>query len=220
MRRCSARWRPGRGRPGTGPGGRAGFFLNLLSLPSYGRYQHSYPDMLAAHDELIPAVSDRVTVLHLGGALDDEAQDCTCGWPARPPATRTRCGCSRNGAWPGNTADIPARESRAVINAARLRAGLPPLVTTVTDVLRLACELSGGDVSLREPTRFAALRRREREALLAALEVVAAGPKLADVSLYAERWKRLGERVHPAGRGPRRTGGTPWTGASSPGPAP
>jgi hypothetical protein len=31
--------------------------------------------MLAAHDELIPAVSDRVTVLHLGGALDDEAQD-------------------------------------------------------------------------------------------------------------------------------------------------
>ena len=61
--------------PGIGPDGRAGFFLNLLSLPSYGRYQHSYADMLAAHDELIPAVSDRVTVLHLGGPLDDEARD-------------------------------------------------------------------------------------------------------------------------------------------------
>ena len=61
--------------PAVRPDGRAGFFLNLLSLPSYGRYQHSYEDMLAAHDELIPAVSDRVTVLHLGGALDDEARD-------------------------------------------------------------------------------------------------------------------------------------------------
>ena len=63
------------GQVEAGPDGRAGFFLNLLSLPSYGRYQHSYEDMLAAHDELIPAVSDRVTVLHLGGALDDEARD-------------------------------------------------------------------------------------------------------------------------------------------------
>ena len=61
--------------PAARPGGRAGFFLNLLSLPSYGRYQHSYEDMLAAHDELVPAVSDRLTVLHLGGARDDEARD-------------------------------------------------------------------------------------------------------------------------------------------------
>jgi hypothetical protein len=35
---------------GPAPAGRAGFLLNLLSLPSYGRYQHSYEDMLAAHD--------------------------------------------------------------------------------------------------------------------------------------------------------------------------
>ncbi len=191
---------------GIGPDGRAGFFLNLLSLPSYGRYQHSYADMLAAHDELIPAVSDRVTVLHLGGALDDEAQELYLRLAASAvPLSADDTGALRvlaqwcaDGSQPD---DIGVRESRAVINAARLRAGLPPLVTTVTDVLRLACELSGGDVSLREPTRFAALRRREREALLAALDAVlgpgASGPKLADVSLYAERWKRLGERLHP-----------------------
>jgi hypothetical protein len=192
--------------PGIGPGGRAGFFLNLLSLPSYGRYQHSYADMLAAHDELIPAVSDRVTVLHLGGDLDDEARDLylRLAGSAVPlsagdtDALRLLAQWCADGDQP---ADIGVRESRAVINAARLRAGLPPLVTTVTDVLRLACELSGGDVSLREPARFASLRRREREALLAALDAVlgpgASGPKLADVSLYAERWKRLGERLHP-----------------------
>jgi hypothetical protein len=96
--------------------------------------------------------------------------------------------------------------------------------------------------------------------LMAALDAVAGRPELADVSLYAERWKRLGERVHPheypryprameafavargevtvpsastcrtgpspgpAGCSPagsatcglRLTGGTPWTGASSP----
>jgi hypothetical protein len=192
---------------GSGPDGRAGFFLNLLSLPTYGRYQHSYEDMLAAHDELIPAVSDRVTVLHLGGALDDEARElylrlAGSAVPLSADDTDALRLLARWCADPvvGDTVlpdAIPARESRAVINAARLRAGLPPLVTTVTDVLRLACELAGGDVSLREPTRFGALRRREREALMAALDAVAEGPKLADVRLYAERWKRLGERVHP-----------------------
>ncbi len=189
--------------PGIGPDGRAGFFLNLLSLPSYGRYQHSYADMLAAHDELIPAVSDRVTVLHLGGTLDDEARDLYLRLAGSAvPLSGDDTGALRVLArWCADTvvqpADIPVRESRAVINAARLRAALPPLVTTVTDVLRLACELSGGDVSLREPTRFASLRRRERDALLAALDSVATAPKLADVGLYAERWKRLGERLHP-----------------------
>jgi hypothetical protein len=53
--------------------GRAGFVLNLLSLPSYGRYQHTFEEMLAAHDELIPAVGDRVTVLHLGSNAESEA---------------------------------------------------------------------------------------------------------------------------------------------------
>jgi hypothetical protein len=191
---------------GPAPGGRAGFFLNLLSLPSYGRYQHSYADMLAAHDELIPAAGDRVTVLHLGGALDDEARDLyrRLAGGAVPLSADDTDALRLLAQWCAageQLADIPVRESRAVINAARLRAGLPPLVTTVTDVLRLACELSGGDVSLREPTRFRSLRRREREALMAALDAVlgpgAAGPRLADVAPYAERWKRLGERVHP-----------------------
>jgi hypothetical protein len=66
-------------------------------------------------------------------------------------------------------------------------------------VLRLACQVSGGDVSLARPTRFRAFRRRERRIMLSALnDVVAANPnKLADVTRYAEPWKRLGERLHP-----------------------
>src|SRR5262249_15961345 len=46
---------------------RGGFFVNLLSLPRYGSYQHTYEEMLARHEELVPALSDRITVLHLGG---------------------------------------------------------------------------------------------------------------------------------------------------------
>lgn len=35
-------------------------------------YQHSYQDLLAAHDELLPSAGDRVTILHLGAGLDEE----------------------------------------------------------------------------------------------------------------------------------------------------
>ncbi len=46
--------------------------LNLLTLPTYGRYQHTYEQLLAAQEELIASAGDRVTVLHLGRNLDDE----------------------------------------------------------------------------------------------------------------------------------------------------
>ena len=47
--------------------------VNLLSLPRYGHYQHAYEEMLARHDELIPALSDRITVLHRGESVTEEA---------------------------------------------------------------------------------------------------------------------------------------------------
>jgi hypothetical protein len=34
--------------------------IGLLDLPRYGRCQHTYAELLAAHDELIPSVKDRV----------------------------------------------------------------------------------------------------------------------------------------------------------------
>ena len=92
------------------------------------------------------------------------------------------------------------RENRAVLNGVRLVLGRSLVaVDTTTDVLRLACHVSGGDVSLATPTRFRSFGRPERRILLAALnEVVAASQdKLGDVPRYAERWKRLGERLHP-----------------------
>ncbi|WP_344940188.1 TerD family protein [Actinomadura miaoliensis] len=178
--------------------------LNLLALPAYGRYQHTYEEMLAAHDELIAKAADRVTILHLGRGLAEELQDLYLRLAGSVTplgdddlrALRRLAGHCATGPQPET---IPIRENRAVVNQARLAAGADPLLDTVTDVLRLACALSGGDVTLQEPTRFASLSRSVRRSLLAGLDdVVRADPgKLGDVAARREQWKRLGERLHP-----------------------
>ncbi|WP_393087511.1 hypothetical protein [Streptomyces sp. LN704] len=178
--------------------------LDLLSLPAYGRYQHSYEEMLAAQDELIASAGDRVTVLHLGRDLDDELTDLYLALagsttPLGEDHLRDLKTLAERCALGPQPESIPVRENRAVVNEARLAAGADLLLDTVTDVLRLACALSGGDVTLQEPTRFRALSRPARRALLAGLDtVVAANPaKLADVHAHREPFKRLGERLHP-----------------------
>jgi hypothetical protein len=179
--------------------------VNLLDLPGYGTYQHTYDELLAAHDALVTTAGDRITVLHLGDTADVEAARLYLALAGSPTPHgeadlailgELAVACA-DGEQP---AEIPVRENRAVLNGVRLVLGRPLVaVDTTTDVLRLACQVSGGDVSLATPTRFRAFPRRERRVLLAALhEVVGASPaKLGDVARYAERWKRLGERLHP-----------------------
>ncbi|GGX18560.1 hypothetical protein GCM10010297_45040 [Streptomyces malachitofuscus] len=178
--------------------------LDLLSLPAYGRYRHTYEEMLAAQDELIASAGDRVTVLHLGRDLDDELTDLYLSLagsttPLGEDHLRDLRTLAQRCATGPQPESIPVRENRAVVNEARLAVGADLLLDTVTDVLRLACALSGGDVTLQEPTRFRALSRPVRRALLAGLDaVVAANPaKLADVHAHREPFKRLGERLHP-----------------------
>jgi hypothetical protein len=178
--------------------------VDLLTLPSYGDYRHTYVEMLAAHEELIAAARDRMTVLHLGGALDEEVTALYLALAGSSTPLGEE-GLRDLGALAGHCVDgpqpqtIPVRENRAVVNLARLDAGAELLLDTVTDVLRLACALSGGDVTLVAPTRFRALSRPVRRALVAGLDsVVAAAPaKLADVTAHREAFKRLGERLHP-----------------------
>ncbi|MER7949595.1 hypothetical protein ABTY59_19615 [Streptomyces sp. NPDC096079] len=190
-------------RPGLLRRLRAGV-LDLLALPSYGSYRHTYEEMLAAHDALIAAAGDRLTVLHPGGSLDDEVTALYLSLagsttPLGDDHLRDLALLAAHRADGPQPETIPVREHRAVVNRARLDAGAGLLLDTVTDVLRLACALSDGDVALREPTRFRALSRPVRRALLGGLDaVVAAAPaKLADVAAHREAWKRLGERLHP-----------------------
>ncbi|MFI1533188.1 hypothetical protein [Streptomyces anandii] len=178
--------------------------LDLLSLPAYGRYQHTYEEMLAAQDELIASAGDRVTVLHLGRDLDDELTDLYLALagsttPLGEDDLRDLKTLAERCALGPQPEAVPVRENRAVVNEARLGVGADLLLDSVTDVLRLACALSGGDVTLQEPTRFRTLPRPLRRGLLAGLDaVVAANPaKLADVHAHREPFKRLGERLHP-----------------------
>jgi hypothetical protein len=179
--------------------------VNLLDLPAYGAYQHTYAKLLAVHDALIAAAGDRLTLLRLGDTADVEAarlylalagSSTPHGEADLAILSELAVACVDG----GQPAEIPVRENRAVLNGIRLVLGRPLVaVDTTTDVLRLACQVSGGDASLVTPTRFRAFRRQERRILLAALnEVVGTSPaKLGDVARYAERWKRLGERLHP-----------------------
>lgn len=97
--------------------------------------------------------------------------------------------------------EIPLKENLAVVGAALLQhtnigeAFLKDYIKTATDVLRVSVALSGGDVSLSEPTKFVKLRRGERRLLLSLLECC--GDPTEDMLRWKERWKRLGERIHP-----------------------
>jgi len=68
-------------------------------------------------------------------------------------------------------------------------------INSVTDILRLLAALNGGDVSLATSTRIGKLPRSWRVLLLTWME--ARENISEDMLRYPERWKRVGERLHP-----------------------
>lgn len=178
--------------------------VNLLDLPKYGKYLHSFEDMVAAHDQFVESLTDRITVLQLGGTL---VQETTALYfqlaGSRIPLNEQDQVLLRELAdvclFGPQPEKIPVRENRAIINSVRLQNGQPLQADTVTDILRLACFASGGDVSLQSATKFGSFSRPIRRALLGQLDQVIAESeaKLADVNQHAEPWKRLGEKLHP-----------------------
>jgi hypothetical protein len=66
---------------------------------------------------------------------------------------------------------------------------------TATDILRIASALSDGDISLAENTKFKSISKRNRKLLLSAIENI--GFITEDMLRYQNRWKRLGEILHP-----------------------
>ncbi|GLZ80588.1 hypothetical protein Afil01_53950 [Actinorhabdospora filicis] len=183
--------------------------VNLLDLPKYGTYQHTYEEMLEAHDEFTATGKERLTVLHLGASLDEElstlyGQLAGSAVPLGPEDWDTLAALAAVRL--DTEVDVPVRESRAAVNLARLRAGRAPMADSIVDVLRLANAAGGGRGDLTRPVRFR-FGRPERRVLLTALhEIVRANPAhLADVARHREQWKRLGEKLHPHEH-PRLTG--------------
>jgi hypothetical protein len=82
-----------------------------------------------------------------------------------------------------------------VVNETYARRFIAVNIKNSTDVLRLCVALNDGDVSLAASTKFDLLPRAIRKIAMNTLE---AAPNLVeDLRRRPERWKRLGERLHP-----------------------
>ncbi len=98
--------------------------------------------------------------------------------------------------------EIPFKENTACICRLLVDTGVDTdgslcrkYVKTATDVLRLITAMSDGDVSLAENTKFRNLKRSERRIVMNLL--AGCGNAAEDMSRYAGRWIRVGEKLHP-----------------------
>jgi len=176
---------------------------NLLALDGYGEYQHTYEEMVAAHAPFVESGKEKNTVLHLGDSLQDETLKLyTSLAEAKVPANGDDLVLLKRLAevcldYP-QPDKIPVRENKAVINAVRIEFAMPLLVDTVTDVIRLAAQLSGSDVTLNTKPKFKSFPNRYRIAMLVAFEdIISKNPaKLGDVFKNREVVKRLFVRLN------------------------
>ncbi len=105
----------------------------------------------------------------------------------------------RENIFPLIPAEIPNKENLAYLGAEMIFVDgatefLRKHIKTATDVLRLACAICGGDVSLAAVTKFVKISRQERKFLLELLENC--GNRVEDMMRWKKRWIRLGERLH------------------------
>lgn len=172
-------------------------------LPAYAKEQHP----LLAEDEVA-----RAQVLELGSESDFKGLFQQILRAQSAPSAESMhdiayfiqyLGAESVAALPS---EIPNREVLAYLCAALLRFGQPGMqnqikaeilrrCTGATDALRLAVALSGGDLSLGELTRFVSLKRAHRRLVLKIVENDA--QRLENMQPYKNRWKALGERLHP-----------------------
>ena len=96
---------------------------------------------------------------------------------------------------------VAVKENLAVLTVAFPDLDFSASYRTVTDVLRLAVALAGGDVSLAEPCRFPSFSRAQRRRLLGLLDAVGQAQDSRDsaeeMARRCERWKRLARHLRP-----------------------
>ncbi|MGW2090303.1 MXAN_6230/SCO0854 family RING domain-containing protein [Streptomyces sp. NPDC001880] len=164
------------------------------------------------------ALPERLRVLNYGGSLTDRTAHAAAelaGLMARTGALSPQdtddlttlldeTGDRTDVSWLPES--IPGRETKARVLAWLLddpdqcQGVLPAVISrisTATDVLRLETVRSGGDAGLVTPTRFTAISRPLRRALLQALDRLDVTLVAEDIDRRAQAWKHLAERLHP-----------------------
>lgn len=177
--------------------------IDLLSLDGYGKAQHTYEEMLQAHEVFIANLKDEVSLIRLGDTFPVEVYKLYLSLAESKVVANgddlilleqlTEATLDK-----AQPVKIGVRENRAVINSVRVRNGRPILIDTVTDVLRLAVHLSGGDISLNTKTKLRNFKRAERDILINSLENVINDNKgkLGDVFKNRGEFNILAQKLH------------------------
>ena len=171
---------------------------NLLELNGYGKYQHTYEEMVRAHQPLVEKSKRALKRVELGAPFQTEVNKLfvSLAESAVPLNENDKALLAKLASVSvKKPINVPVRENKAIINSVYLDEGEPLVVDTVADVLRLAAFISDGDVTLTNKTRYKSFTHKQKRGMVKALSCIEDN-KLADVLRYKEEFKRLNERLH------------------------
>ena len=171
------------------------------------------PDYRPSPREPLPGDDSALTELGLATAQDLERIVADLIAQATPFSAQDRADLTALSDFgPEAAPRVAVKENLAVLTVTFTDLDFSASYRTVTDVLRLAVAMAGGDVSLAEPCRFPSFSRAQRRRLLGLLDAVGQAQDSRDsaeeMARRCERWKRLARHLRPgdyARRFPRAT---------------
>ena len=160
------------------------------------------PDYRPSPREPLPGDDSSLTELGLATAQDLERIVADLVAQATPFSAQDRADLTAlRDFGPEAAPHVVVKENLAVLSVTFPDLDFSASYRTVTDVLRLAVAMAGGDVSLAEPCRFPSFSRAQRRRLLGLLDAVGQAQDSRDsaeeMARRCERWKRLARHLRP-----------------------
>ena len=160
------------------------------------------PDYRPSPREPLPGDDGALTELGLATAQDLERIVADLVAQATPFSAQDRADLTAlRDFGPEAAPHVAVKENLAVLTVVFPGLDFSASYRTVTDVLRLAVAMAGGDVSLAEPCRFPSFSRAQRRRLLGLLDAVGqvqdSRDSAEEMARRCERWKRLARHLRP-----------------------
>ena len=160
------------------------------------------PDYRPSPREPLPGDDGALTELGLATARDLERIVADLIAQATPFSAQDRADLTAlRDFGPEAAPRVAVKENLAVLTVTFPDLDFSASYRTVTDVLRLAVAMAGGDVSLAEPCRFPSFSRAQRRRLLGLLDAVEhvqdSRDSAEEMARRCERWKRLARHLRP-----------------------
>ena len=160
------------------------------------------PDYRPSPREPLPGDDGALTELGLATARDLERIVADLIAQATPFSVQDRADLTAlRDFGPEAAPRVAVKENLAVLTVTFPDLDFSASYRTVTDVLRLAVAMAGGDVSLAEPCRFPSFSRAQRRRLLGLLDAVGqvqdSRGSAEEMARRCERWKRLARHLRP-----------------------